>query len=146
MLTTLGLLTNLPACAPEPKAASPTEKNLKALTVFFGRYLSKHKGQGPADEAEFRKFISAMSPADFTTFGVDPAKLDQLFVSPRDNEPYGIVWKARLGAPGPDGAQMVVWEQKGVNGKRFVSDAVGKIEEVDDETFNKRFAAIKQPK
>jgi hypothetical protein len=131
------------ACNQE-KPMSETEKNLKALTVCYGRFISQNRGKGPPNEAEFKKFIRALPQETLGSVGVDSANVDKLFVSPRDNEPYGIAWNASGGAPGPGGAPMIIWEQTGVNGKRFVSDFLGKIEEIDEATFKQRLSNVKK--
>jgi len=41
---------------------------------------------------------------------------------------------------------MIVWEQKGVGGKHMVADSVGKIEEIDEATFQQRLASVAPPK
>lgn len=134
------------ACTPADKPQGQSEKNLQGLAVFYGRFVSQNKGVGPPNEEAFKKFIRGMRPAEYENFGIDLANLDALFTSPRDNQPYGIAWGMRGAMPGPDGAGMVIWEQTGVNGKRFVADAVGKIEEVDEATWNQRLPKSKSGK
>lgn len=145
-LALLAICLNSFACSPEQKPKSPTEKNLQALAVFYGRFISQNKGVGPPNEEAFKKFIRGLRPEEFQSFGVDASNIDPLFVSPRDNQPYGIAWGLQGAMPGPDGSAMVIWEQTGVSGKRFVADAVGKIEEVDETTWNQRLAKSKAGK
>lgn len=134
------------ACTPEQKPQSPIEKNLKALAVYYGGYTGQNKGVGPPNEEAFKKFIRTRTPPELENFGVDPANLDPLFISPRDNQPYGIAWGLRGAMPGPNGAGMVIWEQTGVNGKRYVADSIGKIEEVDEATWTQRLPKSKSGK
>jgi len=135
------------ACSSEGKPQSEEERNLQALAVFYGRFMSQHRGIGPSSEDEFKKFVKARTPAELENFGIAPDKVDQVFISPRDNAPYGIALKIPSGVPKPDGsAVMVLWEQKGVNGKRFVADAIGRIEEIDEATFQQRLAAMPKGK
>ena len=131
------------ACNRE-KPQSETEKNLQALTVCYGRFISQNRGKGPPNEAQFKKFIATLPKDALESFGADPANADKLFISPRDNEPYGIAWNASGGVGGPEGAPMIIWEQKGVGGKRYVADFLGKIEEIDEATFNQRLANVKK--
>ena len=65
----------------------------------------------------------------------------------RKSAVYGVAWKIPSGVPRPDGSTvMVIWEQTGVNGKRYVADAVGHIEEIDEAEFQKRLAAVPKAK
>jgi hypothetical protein len=143
----LGLCLAIFACSSEGKPQSEEEKNLQALSVFYGRFMSQHRGMGPTSEDEFKKFVKARTPAELESFGVTPDQVDQVFVSPRDHAPYGIALKVASGVPKPDGsAAMILWEQTGVNGKRYVADAIGRIEEIDEATFQQRLAAIPKAK
>ncbi len=118
------------------------DQHLKALSVCFGRYVSQHRGQGPPNEAEFRKFLKTLGNEELQSLGIDPNNLDALFVSPRDKQPYGIAWGQASTPPGPDGfVPLRAWEQSGVGGRRVVANGLGKIEEVDEATFNKLQAA-----
>ena len=145
-LTVLAICLGTLACTPSAKPQNQSEKNLQALTVFYGKFISQNKGVGPPNEEAFKKFIRAMKPADYENFGIDLSNLDPLFTSPRDNQPYGIAWGLRGAMPGPDGAGMVIWEQTGVGGQRYVADAVGMIEEVDEATWNQRLPKSKSGK
>ena len=118
-----------------------SEKNLKALAVFYGQFTGQHRGQAPANEAEFKKYVQSLPAAQIQAFGLDPNSIDKVFVSPRDNEPYGVVYRSKSSTPG-QAATMVIWEQKGSGGKHYVADALGKVEEIDEATFQQRLATV----
>ena len=143
-LLVLTLLATPIGCSPKSKPQSANEKNLQALSVFYGQYISRNKGQTPPNEEAFKKFLKTLNPAQFEAVGLDQGNLDAIFTSPRDNQPYGIAWKLKSTTPGAEGAPMVIWEQTGVNGKRFVADSLGKIEEIDEAAFNSRLEKTKK--
>lgn len=143
----LGACLALAGCGDGQRPMTESEKNLKALAVFYGKFSPFNRGQAPPNEAEFKKFIKSRPASELEGFGFNPDTVDQMFISPRDHQPYGIAWKIPSGVPKADGTTvMVIWEQNGVNGKRFVSDAVGQIEEIDDATFQQRLAVIPKGK
>src|SRR5437667_6839764 len=142
----IAVAAGLTGCGGKEGQVPPVERNLKALAVFYGRYLGQNRGVGPPNEADLKKFIRSRPATELETFGVTPDGLDEIFKSPRDNQPFGIAWRAQPGPPGPDGsAAMVAWEANGVGGKRYVVDAVGRIEEIDQATFDRRLAAVPKP-
>jgi hypothetical protein len=106
------------------------------LGQLYGRYSAAHRGLGPTNEQEFKDFITKM-PADQLPAGVDPKELDTLFTCPRDGKPYGVVYSVAGGAPGPEGAPIIVYEQVGSGGKHYVCRNNVKIDEVDEPTFKK---------
>ena len=119
------------------------DAHLKALAIVYGKYMQTHRGVGPTDEAEFKKFIKSFNAGDLEGWRIDANDLDKTFTSPRDKQPYGVAYKTRGGVPGgPGGSQMVAWEHTGSGGKRVVADTLGKVEEIDDAEFNKRLAAL----
>ena len=119
------------------------QQSVKALALLHGRYLSQHRGQPPANEADFKKFVQALSPTELTAFGATDA--DSLFVSPRDKKPLGVVYGTPSGPPGPAGAPVVVYEQEGKGGKRLVASSLGAVEEVDEARFRQLVPAAKSP-
>ena len=95
----------LAGCGSKEGKLSENDAHLKALSVLYGRYISAHRGMGPTDEAEFKKFIKSFPPGDLESLQVDPNDLDKTFKSPRDNQPYGVatrhgaaVWVVRVAA------------------------------------------------
>jgi hypothetical protein len=105
------------------------EARISKLAVFYGRYISQHKGKTPPSEAELKKFIKTID-AD--------ANLDELFVSPRDSEPYVVRYNIPAGAPGA--ATVTAHEKTGKNGKRLVALTTGEVRSVDEAEFQKLIA------
>lgn len=142
-LLVLGLLLTSIGCKKNrDRPMTDSERNLKALNVFYGRFVGKHKGVSPQNEAEFKKFIKGLKLEELEAFGFTPDNVDTAFISPRDNEPYQIAYRTKSAVPGATGAGMVIWETKGVNGNRFVVDALGKIEEINDDAYRQRLASL----
>ena len=126
-------LVALVGCSSRPEPPPPAEVHLKALAVFFGRYLGQHRGQSPRDEKELKEFINTMPADDLKSLGVE--SVDAVFVSPRDNQPYVVKYGEPVGMPGPQGFPVVAHEQTGVGGKRYVAFAMGDVQLVDEERF-----------
>jgi hypothetical protein len=133
----IGLLVGLAlvmGCRGPQNASQQTESSgLKPLAVFYGRYLSQHRGQPPQSEAEFKQFLATMSPEDLKSFNL--ASADEVLVSSRDKLPYVVMYGAKPGGPMLNGAPLIGYEQQGVNGKRYVGNWLGAVEEVDEAKF-----------
>jgi hypothetical protein len=72
---------------------------------------------------------------------VDPGKVDELFVSERDGQPFVI----KYGQSGGIMSRLpVVFEKEGKGGKRQVAFTDGQVEEVDDATYQQLLASGKQ--
>ena len=130
-INTVGLmvliLTAYAAAGCSKPAPPPVEESrLSKLAVFYGRYISQNKGKTPPNEAELKKFIAKLEPA---------ANLDELFVSPRDSEPYVVRYNIKAGMPG--GAVVTAHEKTGVEGKRMVALTTGDVRTVDEAEFKK---------
>ncbi|MSQ94739.1 MAG: hypothetical protein EXR98_09310 [Gemmataceae bacterium] len=96
------------------------------LAIFYGRFISKHQGQSPANEKELKDFIRQEDAS---------VNVDEIFISPRDKEPYVVRYKLGMAMPG---AEMVtVHEKTGANGKKMVGLATGQVRMVDDDEFQK---------
>src|SRR5436309_2280518 len=67
------------------------ESRLQRLAVFYGRYVSQNKGQTPPNEKQFKEFIQKADSS---------VNVEELLVSPRDNEPYVVRYKGGTVAPG----------------------------------------------
>jgi hypothetical protein len=75
--------------------------------------------------------------------GVDPAALDQLFVSGRDGEPFRV----RYGVPGHilGSNAPVVFESSGVDGKRIVGFLNMTTQEVDNVEYERLWSGAADP-
>ncbi len=107
---------------PGGNQATPEEKQMHALAVYFGKYISRNKGQAPANEKQFKDYIVSQD---------DKADLDKLFTSPRDQE--AVVVRYGLKSTGP--STVMAHEKTGVGGKRYVALATGQVREVDEAEF-----------
>lgn len=125
-------------CSASTVQEVPGHDNLQSLSVLYGRYVGSHRGKPPANLDEFKKWIRQLDQASLTQLQVDLGKLDELFVSPRDHQPFGFIFSASAMTPGPDGkGNVVIYEQTGVGGKRMVAYSLARIEEVDEVTFKR---------
>lgn len=106
---------------------------LKPLAVLYGRFPAQHRGQEPANEAEFRAFVEKEAPSLLEQFAVKD--VSSLFISSRDNQPYVILYGKLTGPPGPGMQPVFAYEKVGVGGKRLVASGLGAVEEVDEAKF-----------
>jgi hypothetical protein len=113
------------------KAAPEEEVHLRKLATVYGRYISKHKGAVPPSEAALKKFIQTSNLQEELSLG----NLDQLFISPRDNQPYVVRYGAKSKAAIGDSQRVIAYEQEGRGGKRFVAFITTAVEEVNEERF-----------
>jgi hypothetical protein len=120
-------------CSRQEEPITKQEAHLKALAVCYGRFIGQHQGNPPQSEEEFKTFIQSI-PAEQIPGG--SADMNSLFVSPRDNQPYVVRYdldRTQL-MPGPT-MPIVAYEQTGVEGKRYVADMVGGVQEVEEAKF-----------
>jgi hypothetical protein len=112
---------------PEPEA----KVRLTKLLHLYQVYVEKNK-KGPPNEQALRSFGQKLSAQERDEYliGDDP---DNIFTSPRDQQPYVIRYNVKLEPGGPTRA--VAWEANGQDGKRFVALTTGYVEEYDDQTF-----------
>jgi hypothetical protein len=109
-------------------ARSP-ESSLKQISVLYGQYTGRNRGQGPKNEAEFRKFITENGERSLKMAAV--SSVDELFTSSRDNEPFVIRYGIKPSAPGKSGGSIIAYEKSGSGGSRFAVDSVGAVKTVD---------------
>lgn len=112
---------------------APAEAHLKALAVFYGRYVAQNRGQSPKDEQALKAFIQSLPEADRASLKTE--NVDSIFTSPRDGQPYVVRYGVPLGMPGPQGAPVIAHEQTGAGGERYVATSLGDVRLVDDEQF-----------
>ncbi len=113
-------------------AAADTSR-IKELTTLYTSFMNRNAGRPPATESEFKQYVAERGEPLFKSAGVSTAA--ELFVSPRDNEPYVILYgneAAKLISRG-----IVVHERTGVGVRRLIGYRIGSIEELDEAEFRK---------
>ncbi len=98
--------------------AEVNSTNIQRLANLYFTYQTRNEWRGPADEAEFKRFIRGYNPQKLARIGVDPNAVDALFVSERDGQPLKIRYAVMGSAMGS--AEPVVFESQGVDGGREV--------------------------
>lgn len=125
-VATVLLLSGIAVCAGcgsgDPQAAAKAvvrrynDTNGKRLANFYGQYQSEFLA-GPKDEETLRNYVAGKSAEALEEMGVTADRMDGLFVSERDGQPFFI----RYGMQRPRGGrQAIVFETLGVGGKALV--------------------------
>jgi hypothetical protein len=101
--------------------------------MLYASYVHRHAGQPPASEAEFKRYLAEHGEAMLESEGVTSP--EELFLSPRDNEPYVLLY-------GKDAAKLmrqgiVVHERTGVGGQRLVGYRGGFVNVVGEAEFRR---------
>ena len=129
-LVFVGCLMLSGGCGESIKSAEDIRKswnntNMERITSLYALYQRSHIYRGPADEAKFKEYIQSLDEGTLGLVRVDINKLDDLFVSERDSEPFEI----RYGVRGSDRDPPVpvVFEKTGVDGVRKVGFNARKI-------------------
>jgi hypothetical protein len=128
---------------PGSAIAAVNEQNIQRLANLYFAYQMKHEWHGPPDEQAFKQFLRDYSPDKLTRIGIDPNTIDKLFVSERDGEPFKIRFGVLGSAMGS--SEPVIFEAKGVNGRRNVGFLNMVQREVDEAEYNDLWAGRMPP-
>jgi hypothetical protein len=130
----------LAGCGGKPGEEDPTTLRFKKLGRLTGRYLGQNRGASPKNADDLKKFARSLSADELKGLQIDPAEIDDLAVSPRDQQP--VVFRtlpksATTGPPGVGGKVVLAYEKEGSGGKRYVIYLMppGHAEEVADDAF-----------
>jgi hypothetical protein len=110
---------------------------VRFLTMLYTR-TSSQLGRNPKDEQEFKEKLKSY---DLALDKAGVSSIDELFISERDGQPLVVLYGAR-----PPGSDVVVYEQTGVGGMRYVGHKLGMVEEVDEAKFRELVPAGAAPK
>jgi hypothetical protein len=150
LVAAFGMIGGCGRSTPPPSPPTPAT-SIASLGRMYGEYASRHDGVGPADEGAFRSFLESLPAAQKKSMGFDD--LSQALTSPRDGQPYVIVYgvspaepfeSAVGGTPNPaappqgaglQGQPLVVYEQVGQNGLRLVATGFGTSAELTEQAF-----------
>jgi hypothetical protein len=105
------------------------QPNLRAIAAYYSQFLAHHRGQLPANEEEFKKFIQAKGGEALSYKGLT---IDELFTSSRDGKPFVVKYRDVKSWPLPE---VVAYEQEGDDGVRHGATSVGEYTVISDEEF-----------
>ena len=128
---------------PNEAIARVNEINIQRLANLYFTYQMKNEWKGPADEAEFKEFLSSYNPKKLSRIGIDPNAIDELFVNERDGQPFKIRYSVAGSAMGS--SEPVIFESVGVRGKRMVGFLNMMQREVDEAEYNDLWTGTTQP-
>lgn len=127
----LGLVNVVGCSSGASDTSEPDVSRIKQLTALYASYLNRNADRPPANEGELKQYIAERGDPVLKLAGV--STVDELFVSPRDNEPHVVLYgneAAKLIRRG-----VVTHEKTGVNGRRLVGHRMGFVDELDDAEF-----------
>jgi hypothetical protein len=105
------------------------QSNLQAIAAYYSQFLAHHRGQSPANEEEFKKFIQAKGGEALAYKGLS---VDELLISSRDGKPFVVKYRGDKSWPLPE---LVAYEQEGDDGIRHGATSVGEYAVISDEEF-----------
>jgi len=140
VLAAAALAAALPGCGNNTtrQVAAMNKSNAQRIANIYSAFQQYKSGRGPKNEAEFKAFIKDFNKDNLSAMGIHPDKLDELFVSERDGQPF----KIRFNVGGGNGAvAAVVFEQEGKDGQKEVAfTGNSKVEAVDSAAYAQLWA------
>ena len=131
-----GLFLGLSGCGQrsgdQGSELNPQDQHILQMASLVGAYKAANNGKSPASP-DVLKSWAQKQPKDKLTAVKD--SLDDVFISPRDNEPYQL-------APPPQGMRamgpprILVYEKTGKGGKHLIASGMGNVQLMDDKTLN----------
>lgn len=118
---------------PDTLIANANRENVQRLANLYNGYQARNGWAGPRDKETFLNYIKSLHERKLARMGIALAEIEELFVSPRDNEEF----KIRYGIVGGMGASApVVFEVTGVDGMRNIGFTGMRMEEADAERYD----------
>lgn len=106
---------------------------LNALAECYSTYMQTHRGRPPQDEAAFRKFLQTQQ----TTLELyEIESVDALLKSPRDGEPFQVLYGKTIPVGDSGGDQYVAFEQTGIDEFRMAVRSRGGVDLLNRDDFN----------
>lgn len=105
---------------------------LNALGECYSEYMLYNRGRPPKDPASFQKFLETRNTL-LELYGIE--SVDALLKSPRDGEPFVILYGETIPIRDSGGAEYVAYEQTGVDGFRMAARSRGGVDLLDPDEF-----------
>ena len=96
---------------------------------------ASQQGRPPKSDVDFKQYVNGIDAAarDRTLAAAEVQSMEELFTSENDGQPFTIFY-----GPPKKGvaAGLIVFEQQGTNGERYVGYTKGIVEKVDEQQFD----------
>jgi len=119
-------------CGGDDALESPTAARLKGLSTMYLDFVVAKGGTAPANEAELKKHMQTIDQIQLNMAGIERGKIDEAFVSLRDNEPFVVIYGVSAGTLGAKDGPVVAHEKTGVGGKRLVVNVSTHLQHVNE--------------
>jgi hypothetical protein len=116
------------------RSSGPDSTRMTALAGYYSRYVGRHQGHLPPDEATLKNFMRSEGKAALSKGGA--TDIDALFNSERDGKPLVITYSDS--SPNREFAPelIVAHEQTGAEGKRLAAFPSGAVRELDQAAYD----------
>ncbi len=121
---------------------SPTAARLKGLATMYMDFIVAKGGNTPASEAELKKHMRTVDAIQLNMAGIQRDKIDEAFVSLRDNEPFVVVYGVAPGTLGAKDGPVIAYEKTGIDGKKLVVNVSTHLSYVNEQQLQE----LLQPK
>lgn len=139
-LVAMGSLANLAGCGESvaDKVAAMNKTKLQKLFNVYKLYSQSNAYKGPKSKEQLKDFLlQDKYKKNLERMQIDRNALDDLFVNDRDGKPFKVRW----GVNG-FGDKAVIFEEEGVDGKRFV--ALQEAREVESQEYEALWSGKKK--
>lgn len=109
--------------------------DVRAMSGMYSAYMRAHRNRPPPDEQAFREFLNTQKET-LEQFGLT---VDEMFVSPRNGEPFHWVYGSVLPSSPSGLMNYVGYETAPTDGKRLVIATRGMYEELNESQFRAVF-------
>jgi hypothetical protein len=116
------------------RLAELDKTNIQKVANLYNAFIYQHGGFGPKVAAELKEFVikGGIAENNLRLMLIDPKNLDSIFISERDGQPFKI---RPMVQGNPLKVSAVVFEEKGVDGRRQVGFTDSTVQEVDDAKY-----------
>lgn len=128
-------------CSSASAPAKGLDNELKPLGILYMKYVGRHQGKSPGSREELENFIKSNGQDELKGMGISDT--GAIFLSSRDGSPLIVRYGVQIPPPGPGGPSIVAYEAIGSNGRRFVANSMGGVEELDEATLKEKVPDFK---
>jgi len=115
-----------------PRDLPSEDQHIMKVAALWQSYKST-VGHPPASMEELKGWAKQNAKSKLSTSGIDD--LDKAFISPRDNQPYGLNKTSNQMMGGMN--KVLIYEKTGVEGKRLTASTLGSVAALDDTEFHR---------